>query len=143
MSIRLFLVLAVFGGSALSAECILPEADGQGPTPSPASITGVINSINSGLFILTPESHPKKKLMFRITNRTTIFTADGEFVQTNELGIGQHASIWTEYCVPVSTKKITNTAVVQLCSTDPVPCGWQGKVQPIRPTTVAPAMRVR
>lgn len=143
MSIRLFLVLALFGGSALSAECILPEADGQGPTPSPASITGVITSINSGLFIITPESHPKRKLMFRITNRTIIFTADAGFVPPNELGIGQYALIWTEYCVPVSTKKFTNTAVIQLCSTDPVPCGWQGKVQPIKPTTVVPKVRVR
>lgn len=133
MSIRLFLVLAVVGSNAFAAACVLPEADGQGPNPSPASVEGVIASISSDHLVLIPKSHPKRKLQFRITERTSIFTADGGLVQPNELDVGQHASIWTEHCVPVSSKQFRNAAIVQVCSTAPVPCGWSGKAQPIIP----------
>jgi hypothetical protein len=143
MSIRLFFVLAVIGSSAFAADCVPPEADGQGPTPSPASVMGVIASVDSGQLILTPKSHPNRKLRFRITKRTSIFTADGGFVQPNELGVGQYASIWTEHCVPVSPKQFVNVAVIQVCSTDPVPCGWSGEAQPSIPPDLAPAARVR
>ena len=114
MSFRLFLMLAVISSNALAAACVLPEADGQGPSTSPASVEGVIASINSGRLVLTPKSHTKRKLQFRITERTSIFTADGGFVHPKELVVGQHASIWTEHCVPVSSKQLKNVAIVQV-----------------------------
>jgi len=101
--------------AAGQAACVLPVADGQGPTPSKPSFSGEIVKVSPGLVIVSVS--PESKLTeFRINDKTELFTDYGGLVSKQELSPGLKASVWYVGCDVSKAGSPPAAAVVMLNS---------------------------
>ena len=102
--------------AAGKAACVLPVADGQGPTPSKPSFRGDIIKVRSGL--VTVSAKPgSRHFEFQVNDKTKLFTAYGGFVSKQELVAGLKASVWYVGCDASTAGSPPAAAVVMLDST--------------------------
>jgi hypothetical protein len=83
--------------AAGTSACVLPVADGQGPTPSRPSFRGEIIKVSPGL--VTVRAEPESKhIEFQVNDKTQMFTGYGGLVSEQELAAGLNVSVWYIGC---------------------------------------------
>jgi hypothetical protein len=102
--------------AAGKSACVLPVADGQGPTPSKPSFRGEIVKVSPGL--VTVKAVPgSMHIEFQVNDKTQLFTVYGGFVSKQELAAGLKASVWYVGCDVSMAGSPPVAAIVMLDST--------------------------
>jgi hypothetical protein len=102
--------------AAGKSACVLPVADGQGPTPSEPSFRGEIVKVGGGLVTVGAESG-SRHIEFQVNDKTKLFTVYGGVVSKQELVAGIKASVWYVGCDASKAGSPPVAAVVILDST--------------------------